>query len=138
MENNKFISIIKSRIFISIVGAPITIYATFYQNLFSLFVVFLSIILFYEWLSRIKFVLDKVFGSLIIIFFMFSIIIINNLNNFLTIWLFLIVWVSDISGYLVGKYIGKRKITKISPNKTLEGYLASVIFSQSSYFIIIH
>ncbi|MAW01722.1 MAG: phosphatidate cytidylyltransferase [Candidatus Pelagibacter sp.] len=136
MENNKFRSAFKSRFFISIVGAPITIYATFHEHLFSLLVILLSIFLFYEWLSRIKSVFDKIFGSLIIIFFIFSIITINNSNNYLTIWLFLIVWISDISGYFVGKYFGKIKIFKISPNKTLEGYLASVLFSQCSYFIM--
>ena len=136
MENNKLNLIIKSRFFISIIGAPIVIYSTFHQYLFNLLVIFLSIFLFFEWLSRIKFALDKIFGSLIIGFFIISIIIINNLNNFLTIWLFLIVWISDVSGYLVGKSIGKIKIFKISPNKTLEGYLSSLLFSQSSYFVV--
>ena len=120
MENNKLNLIIKSRFFISIIGAPIVIYSTFHQYLFNLLVIFL----------------DKIFGSLIIGFFIISIIIINNLNNFLTIWLFLIVWISDVSGYLVGKSIGKIKIFKISPNKTLEGYLSSLLFSQSSYFVV--
>ena len=136
MENNKLNLIIKVDFFISIIGAPIVIYSTFHQYLFNLLVIFLSIFLFFEWLSRIKFALDKIFGSLIIGFFIISIIIINNLNNFLTIWLFLIVWISDVSGYLVGKSIGKIKIFKISPNKTLEGYLSSLLFSQSSYFVV--
>jgi len=46
-------------------------------------------------------------------------------------YLFIIILVSlsDISGYVVGKLLGKRKLCKsISPNKTYEGFIASLIF----------
>ena len=49
------------------------------------------------------------------------------LNNY---YLFIIILVSlsDISGYAVGKLLGKRKLCKsISPNKTYEGFIASLI-----------
>ena len=36
---------------------------------------------------------------------------------------------SDIGGYIVGKSIGGKKLTKISPNKTVSGSLGSFLFS---------
>ena len=36
---------------------------------------------------------------------------------------------SDIGGYIVGKIIGGKKLTKISPNKTISGSLGSFLFS---------
>jgi len=36
---------------------------------------------------------------------------------------------SDIGGYVLGKVIGGKKLTKISPNKTISGSLGSFIFS---------
>ena len=36
---------------------------------------------------------------------------------------------SDIGGYVVGKSIGGRKLTKISPNKTISGTIGSFVFS---------
>ena len=42
---------------------------------------------------------------------------------------------SDTGGYLVGNLIGGRKLTKISPNKTISGSLGSFIFSLFSIVI---
>ena len=36
---------------------------------------------------------------------------------------------SDIGGYIIGKSIGGKKLTKISPNKTISGSLGSFLFS---------
>ena len=36
---------------------------------------------------------------------------------------------SDVGGYIVGKSIGGKKLTKISPRKTISGSLGSLIFS---------
>ena len=36
---------------------------------------------------------------------------------------------SDIGGYVIGKSIGGKKLTKISPNKTISGSIGSFIFS---------
>tara|TARA_Y100000590_G_scaffold267750_1_gene300683 strand:+ start:290 stop:994 length:705 start_codon:yes stop_codon:yes gene_type:complete len=50
-----------------------------------------------------------------------------NLNFF---YLILIICIfSDIGGYAVGKTIGGKKLTKISPNKTIAGSIGSFIFS---------
>lgn len=36
---------------------------------------------------------------------------------------------SDIGGFVIGKSIGGRKLTKISPNKTISGSIGSFVFS---------
>ena len=42
---------------------------------------------------------------------------------------------SDTGGYIVGNLIGGRKLTKISPNKTISGSIGSFIFSLFSIVI---
>jgi len=50
---------------------------------------------------------------------------------------FLLVWVNDSFAYLVGKNFGKQKLfEKISPKKTVEGFMGGLFFSCiASYFI---
>ena len=47
----------------------------------------------------------------------------------ITIFILLICIFSDIGGYVIGKIIGGKKLTKISPNKTVSGSIGSFIFS---------
>ena len=42
---------------------------------------------------------------------------------------------SDIGGYIFGKAIGGKKLTKISPNKTISGSIGSFIFSILPIFL---
>ena len=43
---------------------------------------------------------------------------------------------SDVGGYVFGKTIGGKKLTKISPNKTIAGSIGSFIFSILALIII--
>ena len=43
---------------------------------------------------------------------------------------------SDIGGYIFGKIIGGKRLTKISPNKTISGSLGSFLFSIFPIFLI--
>ena len=51
---------------------------------------------------------------------------------------------SDIGGYIIGKSVGGKKLTKISPNKTVSGSLGSFVFALIPiififlYFDIVH
>jgi len=47
----------------------------------------------------------------------------------ITIFVLLICIFSDIGGYVIGKIIGGKKLTKISPNKTVSGSIGSFMFS---------
>ena len=53
-----------------------------------------------------------------------------------TIFILLICIFSDIGGYVFGKNIGGKKLTKISPNKTRSGSIGSFIFSIFPIIII--
>ena len=45
---------------------------------------------------------------------------------------------SDIGGYIFGKIIGGKKLTKISPNKTISGSIGSFVFSITIFNLIIY
>lgn len=72
--------------------------------------------------------------------FVFLILIANyheNYNPNILLGSFILVWVNDSFAYIVGKNFGKQKLfEKISPKKTVEGFLGGLFFSCiASYFI---
>ncbi len=50
-----------------------------------------------------------------------------HLNKWLFLWLVLIAVGTDVFAYLGGRFFGKHKLTKISPNKTIEGAIIGTI-----------
>lgn len=71
------------------------------------------------------------FGIFYIIGFMIFIPLLHGEDNGkYLIWYILIAsWGTDTFAYLVGKRIGKHKLTKVSPKKSVEGLIAGVIGS---------
>jgi len=62
---------------------------------------------------------------------------INNYNPKIIIGLFVLIWTNDTFAYLVGKSIGKHKLfERISPKKTIEGFLGGVVFAAFAGFLI--
>ena len=61
----------------------------------------------------------------------------TNYEPWLLIGFLLIMWVNDSFAFLVGKYLGKTKLfERISPKKTVEGFIGGFIFALiTSYFI---
>lgn len=57
----------------------------------------------------------------------------------LLIGVFILVWTNDTFAFLIGKNLGKHKLfERISPNKTIEGFLGGILFSCIvSYLIFI-
>ena len=106
--------------------------------LWSYLLIVTSILSFFEFSNLIKKKFKKekkkIFLSNILCFFyliMFSYIG-NDFYNTSPITLLLILLIcisSDIGGYVIGKSIGGKKLTKISPNKTVSGSIGSFLFS---------
>ena len=132
--NNLFQRIITSGILIFIIS--ISLFYNKYIWLFFLIIV--SLILFIEFNNLTKKIWKKEKNT------------ISNFNIFSLLFLFILIYVtydlyispptglvfiilicifSDTGGYLIGNVIGGKKLTKISPNKTISGSIGSFIFS---------
>ncbi|MGY5847843.1 phosphatidate cytidylyltransferase [Salegentibacter sp. HM20] len=55
----------------------------------------------------------------------------------LVVGIFVLIWTNDTFAYIIGKNFGRKKLfERISPNKTIEGFLGGLVFSLiASYFI---
>ncbi|CAD0009023.1 phosphatidate cytidylyltransferase [Flavobacterium salmonis] len=61
----------------------------------------------------------------------------NDYNPKIIIGLFILIWTNDTFAYLVGKSIGKHKLfERISPKKTIEGFLGGTLFASFAGFLI--
>ena len=54
----------------------------------------------------------------------------------LLMWIIILTISSDVGGYVFGKLFKWKKLTKISPKKTMSGVLGSFIFSLGSVFLL--
>jgi phosphatidate cytidylyltransferase len=62
---------------------------------------------------------------------------IKDYNPKIIIGLFILIWTNDTFAYLVGKSIGKHKLLeRISPKKTIEGFIGGVVFAVILGYII--
>lgn len=62
---------------------------------------------------------------------------IKDYNPKIIIGLFLLIWTNDTFAYIVGKSIGKHKLfERISPKKTIEGFLGGLIFAVVAGYLI--
>ncbi len=74
--------------------------------------------------------------SAVIFLFIFNMIYIRQHGFEITLFLFLIVWITDTSAYFFGIAIGGKKLApKISPNKTLAGFIGALFCSGIAGYI---
>ena len=58
----------------------------------------------------------------------------STINHF--IFIIILISLSDISGYLFGRIFGRNKLSaSISPNKTIEGFIASIFVPTLSFYL---
>ncbi|MDA7606606.1 phosphatidate cytidylyltransferase [Pelagibacteraceae bacterium] len=128
------------RILTSLTLLPVLIYCTYNSGLY--FIIFLSAIYFfsfYEIFKNTKSLLFNVTSNIIIIFALLSFYYLRaDTNSSLAIlyWVLLSTFLSDIGGYISGNIFKGRKLTKISPNKTISGSVGSIVFSCMSLPIL--
>ena len=108
------------------------------KHSFLILVIIASIICFFEFNNLAKKIWKKKESSIYfvngisffyLIFFTYTAYEIYKISLTSIILIILICIFTDIGGYVVGKSIGGRKLTKISPNKTISGTIGSFIFS---------
>ncbi|SFN29781.1 phosphatidate cytidylyltransferase [Salegentibacter flavus] len=84
---------------------------------------------------------------IIIIFYLISSVIfltlLPTIHGFfrpdLIVGIFVLIWTNDTFAYIVGKNFGRKKLfERISPKKTIEGFLGGLVFSAVASFFIFH
>ena len=131
---------LSKRILTSLIIFPLSIFFIFKGgNLLLLFLLVVFVVSNYE----LFFVFNKritiLFLDLVLILSLFSIYYLREsgeVSTKLLIWVIILCVCSAIGGYVFGKTFKWKKITEISPNKTLSGVLGSFIFSLFSLFIV--
>ena len=132
--NNLFQRIITSLILLFIIS--ISLFYNKYVWLF--FLITVSLILFIEFNNLLKKIWKKkknIIAKLNFCALLFLAILIyvsyDNYNKppIGLVFIILICISSDTGGYVIGNLIGGKKLTKISPNKTISGSIGSFIFS---------
>jgi len=129
---------LQKRILTSIVILPLSFFFILKGGYFLLF--FLLSVFFvtnYELFSVFNKKSTILFLDLILILSLYSIYYLtsSSILLYLLLWVIILVICSDVGGYTFGKIFKWRKLTSISPKKTLSGVLGSFIFSLFSLFI---
>ncbi|WP_440696242.1 phosphatidate cytidylyltransferase [Candidatus Pelagibacter sp. HIMB109] len=128
----------KQRTLFSITFAPIVLLAIFFGNIYFNILLFIIMIIGLYEIRKLKNLNTKIIISLLFCYFLYSCLILNNHSNgkHLIFLLLIITWLSDVGGYMFGKFFGGKKIGYISPNKTYTGIFGSILFSQFSQIYI--
>lgn len=133
---------LQQRVFTSIILLPIVFFLIYWNKLlFILFLIVITMISIREWflINKKKFSINVLIGYFVIVLsFFLSFVIRGNAFDSICIfiWIISVCFMSDIGGYFVGKFYGKKRITKISPNKTYAGAFGSCIFSVVPIIVI--
>ena len=130
---------LKKRIITSIVLISIVLNCLFINNYSWLaLLAIISLICWLEFMNLIKriwkkktiTILPTIISLAVLYFFLYSAYKIKvEEGEKIILFILLVCMFSDIGGYVVGKSIGGKKLTKISPNKTISGSIGSFLFS---------
>ena len=112
-----------------------------------IFLSILFIVVILSWIEWIK-VIEKIRFKkiyrvihiiLFLIYLLMAFIVCFNvfvIDKYFFLTILMICVFSDVGGYVFGKTFGGKKLTKISPNKTISGSIGSFILSYIGFFII--
>ena len=139
----------KSELFNRTISSLFLIFTTFLFALINdylfLSILFITIILSWiEWIKiieKIKFTKIKRVIHIIsfLLYLLIAFIICFNvfvIDKYFFLTILMICVFSDIGGYVFGKTFGGKKLTRISPNKTVSGSIGSFILSYIGFFVI--
>ena len=112
-----------------------------------IFLSILFIIVIFSWIEWIK-IIEKIRYKkiyrithiiLFLIYLLMAFIVCFNvfvIDKYFFLTILMICVFSDVGGYVFGKIFGGKKLTKISPNKTISGSIGSFILSYIGFFVI--
>ena len=128
----------QKRILTSIIILPLSIFFVlkggYFLTFFLIFVLFAGI---YELFSVFKKIKSILFLSSILILSLFSLYYLRENSAFILYLAITVSISSDIGGYVFGKIFKWKKLTKISPKKTISGVFGSYFFSIIWLFIFL-
>ena len=131
---------LNKRIFTSLIVFPVSMFFIIKGgNYIVSFLYAILILANFEAFSAFKKKTSIIFLDSILVVSLLSIL---HLRNDTTSSLILLLWViiltisSDIGGYIFGKIFRWKRLTNISPNKTLSGAIGSIIFSIFSILLL--
>ena len=112
-----------------------------------IFLSILFIVLILSWIEWIKIIekisIKKVYRIIhIIIFFVYLLLVfiicfnVFVIDKYFFLTILMICVFSDVGGYIFGKTFGGKKLTKISPKKTISGSVGSLVLSFIGFFTI--
>ncbi len=143
----EFLKLIKERgnvagSILILLGSAIMI--IFYKDLFVVLSVFIAVVIFSMSIEifrgQNKNPLDPVISIFGIIYITLPFILLNVLVNRpgfnFVIYIFVLIWTCDTFAYYGGKLFGKRKLSEISPKKTVEGSLTGFAFTVAVSFFV--
>lgn len=125
----------KQRVVSALVLIPLALYAIFYsKSVFILLVLAITILMTTEWLDIIKTAQDqkkwRLIGFFYILIPLYSVIKIRLYDADILLWMFAVIWATDIFAFFSGRSFGGPKLApSISPNKTWSGLAGGVIAS---------
>ena len=135
---------LKKRIFTSLFLITLFVFVFFYSFILIISLIIISIISWIEFYGLISKILTKntfkikflkllIKATSLLYLTIFSFLIFKGITQsnhvFNTLYLFSICIFSDIGGLMFGKFFKGKKLTKISPSKTISGSLGSFILS---------
>ena len=111
------------------------------------FLSILFIVVIFSWIEWIKIIekirFKKIYRILHIIFFLIYLLMafivcfnVFVIDKYFFLIILMICVFSDIGGYIFGKTFGGKKLTKISPRKTISGSIGSFVLSYIGFFVI--
>ncbi len=136
------------------------LFKRFTSSLFLIGIIFLSALIYdyiflsilfvaviFSWIEWIKIIekirFKKIYRIIHIIFFLIYLLIafiicfnVFVIDKYFFLIILMICVFSDIGGYVFGKTFGGKKLTKISPRKTISGSIGSFVLSYIGFFVI--
>ena len=131
----------KQRVISALILVPVAIYAIcFSESLFFLITIAITILMTAEWIDLTKNAIDqkkwRLIGLLYIMIPMYCALQIRIHDSNILLWMFAVIWATDIFAFFAGKSFGGTKLApSISPNKTWTGLLGGVIASMFIGFL---